>query len=191
MAEVIGPCRTLPGAHHVVPVGTMCDSHPGRPASHRVQGETDSMGAELNDMCLECHEQHKVAMEAHREEQKHGMCDWCRNGADDLRQMRDFEEGMCGPVYMVCGACRERQNKELEEEMRLNDPGYYDCDPCYDSSYDEDDRDDDLDDDMSAQEMEETLAEIDALTTGPALPNNAMSPSGYPIAYVDGAFHYR
>ena len=51
MADVTGRISTLPGSGHKVPDGTMCDNHPDRLATHRVQGETDSFGSEMNDMC--------------------------------------------------------------------------------------------------------------------------------------------
>jgi hypothetical protein len=47
MGEVTGPISTLPGHSHQVPDGTVCDDHPDRPAVARIQGETDSFGAEL------------------------------------------------------------------------------------------------------------------------------------------------
>jgi hypothetical protein len=123
MADVTGPCSTLPGASHVVPDGMMCDDHPDRPATHRIQGETDSFGAELNDMCDECHTSFKEAMVKYREESRHGTCDWCKNPASDLRDKRDYEEGLSGPVYRVCGGCVRRENERLQDE--LDDDDYY------------------------------------------------------------------
>src|SRR3954463_12051043 len=54
MADVTGPISTLPGTGHHLPDGTMCDQHPDRPAVARIQGETDSFGCEMNDLCQEC-----------------------------------------------------------------------------------------------------------------------------------------
>lgn len=124
MAEVTGPCSTLPGARHAVPEGTKCDDHPDREATHRVQGETDSFGSELIDMCAECHAAFKKEMADTAAERATGCCDWCKNHATDLRTMRDFEEGMAGPVYQVCGACRKRQNDELAEEVNAHDDSW-------------------------------------------------------------------
>jgi len=107
MAEVIGPCSTLPGAGHPLPEGTECDFHPDRPAVARIQGETDSMGAELNDMCQECLDDHRKAM---AEADYSGVCDWCNNHAAHLRPRRDYEEGMYGRVYEVCDVCIKRVN---------------------------------------------------------------------------------
>jgi len=33
----------------------MCDDHQDRPATHRIQGETDSFGCEYIDWCDECY----------------------------------------------------------------------------------------------------------------------------------------
>jgi hypothetical protein len=127
MADVTGPIHTLPGAGHAVPDGMMCDDHPDRPATHRVQGETDSMGCEMWDMCDECFKEHK----------KHGVyspenCDWCKKKASDIRPTRDYEEGMCGPVYYVCAACRKRRDERIAEEDR-------DYDDFVDDDWDDDD----------------------------------------------------
>ena len=126
MADVTGPIHTLPGAGHAVPDGMMCDDHPDRPATHRVQGETDSFGSEMYDMCDECFKEHKA----------HGVytpdeCDWCKEPATDIRPTRDYEEGICGPVYYVCGTCRKRRDERVEQEMR--DSG------CDDDCWDDDD----------------------------------------------------
>jgi len=137
MADVTGPIHTPPGAGHAVPDGMMYDDHPDRPATHRVQGETDSMGCEMHDMCDECFKEFK----------SHGVyspeeCDWCKKKATDISPTRDYEEGMCGPVYYVCRACRKRRDERIEQEMR--DSGYYD--DCWD----------DLDDDTYEAERTES-----------------------------------
>lgn len=112
MADVTGPISTLPGARHAVPHGTMCDDHPDRPAVGRIQGETDSFGSEMHDLCAEC----LAAEAAQSGDDSQGICDWCKAEADDLRHHRDFEEGMSGPVYRVCSACRRREAEYLEAE---------------------------------------------------------------------------
>lgn len=124
MAEVTGPISTLPGAHHSVPAGVKCDEHPDRPATHRVQGETDSFGCELIDMCDECHATYKREMAETAVERATGTCEWCRKQATDLRSTRDYEEGSYGRLYDVCAACRKRANDEAQEE--LDRYGYYD-----------------------------------------------------------------
>lgn len=95
----------------------MCDGHSEVSAVKRVQGETDSFGAELNDMCQACYDQHRAEIEAYRAEEATGTCDWCLSPATDLRKRRDFEEGMCGRVYDVCGACVKKENDRLREEL--------------------------------------------------------------------------
>jgi len=120
MADITGPISTLAGHRHDLPEGTMCDSHPDRPAVARVQGETDSMGSELNDLCQECINEERTG----REEMRTGQCEWCRNPATDLRDRRDTDEGMCGRVYRVCGACVKKDNERLEAELREMEDDY-------------------------------------------------------------------
>lgn len=115
MADVTGPISTLSGALYK-PQGD-CDEHPGVKATRRVQGETDSMGCEMHDMCEPCYVAMRQAIAEYAVEAATGTCDWCASQVTDLRQRRDYDEGMCGPVYQVCGACRERQNKEAQEEI--------------------------------------------------------------------------
>lgn len=104
MADVTGPVSTLPGSTRGAEHGAMCDEHPDRPAVRRVQGETDSMGAEFYDLCQECLDE----LAKHAAEAACGRCDWCKSEVRDLRPFRDFEEGTSGPVYEVCGACRKK-----------------------------------------------------------------------------------
>ena len=138
MAEVIGPCSTLPGRHHDLPEGTVCDQHPDRPAVARVQGETDSFGAELIDMCQECLDEDRREQ---AEADHSGVCDWCKNPASRVRPQRDYEEGMSGRVYDVCDACIKRVNDEAEADLEAR--GYYDYDePDYDFEDDYDPLDD-------------------------------------------------
>jgi hypothetical protein len=115
MGEVTGPISTLPGAVHELPEGAKCDVHPRRKAVARIQGETDSMGCEMNDCCQECLDE--VRSYERSAEARTGMCDWCKQDATDLRDRRDFEEGLYGRVYRVCGACRKRQDDELAREL--------------------------------------------------------------------------
>lgn len=134
MADVTGPISTLPGSSHDVPKGTMCDEHPERTAVSRIQGETDSMGSEMIDCCQECRDEILSAVRKGRS----GLCEWCKGKADDLREARDYDEGLSGRVYDVCGECRERQKKRLIEEA------------------DEFDRQlDDLEDDVSEDDLDD------------------------------------
>lgn len=110
MADVIGPTPTMPGAIHKLPENTMCDQHPDRPAVQRIQGETDSFGAELNDLCAECVNELRMSFKRERE----GRCDWCKEQSNSLKSMRDFEEGSCGPLYDVCGHCRAQYHEAVK-----------------------------------------------------------------------------
>jgi hypothetical protein len=121
MGEVTGPIRTLPGQGHDFPDGTKCDEHPDRPAVARIQGETDSFGAELFDMCEECLAEYRREM---READHSGTCDWCKEHKPYLRPRRDYEEGMYGRVYEVCDDCIKRENDEAEADLEAR--GYYD-----------------------------------------------------------------
>lgn len=44
-----------------------------------------------------------------------GKCDWCKEEATDLRPRRDYDEGLYGPVYEVCGECVRKDNEEIGE----------------------------------------------------------------------------
>jgi hypothetical protein len=112
MADVTGPTSTLPGAHHKVPAGAMCDYHPDRPAVRRVQGETDSFGSEMIDWCEECYKQYLE----HKEQDSIGICYHCK-GLTPLFPWRDYEEGSCGPVYHLCAPCKSAQTKRENEEL--------------------------------------------------------------------------
>ena len=114
MAHVSGPTRSMPGSVHSINTETVCDYHPNRPAAARVQGETDSFGAEYFDLCKECRDKH---FESIRNADTSGQCDWCKNHAPKLFSHRDFEEGLCGRIYDVCQACIDRENSRVEEEL--------------------------------------------------------------------------
>ena len=120
MAEVTGPIRTLPGSFHSTE-GAMCDEHPDRKAVARVQGETDSFGAEMYDMCQECLDEYKANLD------NSGTCDWCKKEFPKLRPKRDIEEGSSGPVYYVCDECIEAYDKRMREEAEEyeDDYGYW------------------------------------------------------------------
>lgn len=89
----------------------MCDDHPDRPAVSRVQGETDSMGCEMHDLCQECLDDMKTA------EPMRGHCDYCKTPDQVLRPRRDYEEGLSGPVYYVCEPCIVKDNARINEEL--------------------------------------------------------------------------
>jgi len=126
MADVTGPISTLPNSGHHVPDGTMCDDHPDRPAVARIQGETDSFGSEMHDMCEECLDEYSAYLRSEQaEEDSSGTCDWCKQFAKGLRPKRDPEEGMAGPVYYVCSPCIKKYNDYWEQEARYDDNNYF------------------------------------------------------------------
>jgi len=109
MATVSGPVSSLPGSKHVVPEGMMCDSCKVNKAAVRIQGETDSMGAEFADVCATCELKYNNAGMT-------GSCDWCGKDSTELKPARDYDEGVAGPVYYVCDACLTKQRKHAVEE---------------------------------------------------------------------------
>lgn len=115
MADATGPINSFPGSAHALPDGTMCDHHPDVPAVARVQGETDSMGSEMHDLCRVCLDD----LHAYRRsvEARTGPCDWCKSPSTDLCDARDYDEGMHGPVYWACGKCRARVERKAAEEL--------------------------------------------------------------------------
>lgn len=120
MSGVTGPISSLPGSVHALADGAACDSHPDRPAVRRIQGETDSFGCEMMDLCAEC----LAEIHRHAKRDRSGRCDWCKRGAADLRAKRDWEEGSHGPVYYVCGTCSAKHDKRVldhEDWMRENE----------------------------------------------------------------------
>lgn len=107
MSDITGPISSLPGAIHRVPAGATCDDHDDRLAVKRIQGETDSFGSELIDMCQECFDKYQRESQAHQaaeEAYPSSACQWC--GIPKLlHPHRDWEEGSTGPVYQLCSDC--------------------------------------------------------------------------------------
>ena len=124
MADVTGPISTLPGSLHNVPSGMICDTegHEDRLATKRVQGETDSMGCEMIDMCDSCYESYLVIQK--EQDNEVGECEWCKKMSNSLRPTRDIDEGMSGPIYEVCQTCRKKQNDAAIEELEAYDREY-------------------------------------------------------------------
>jgi hypothetical protein len=102
MAGTSGPTKTLPGSLHPVPPGAMCDKHPDRIAIARVQGETDSMAAELIDCCAFCA---PVVQAAAKSAAVDCECDRCHEFSDQLKNYRDPDEGAAGRLYQLCERC--------------------------------------------------------------------------------------
>lgn len=118
MANVTGPTSTMPNSGHGIPDGQVCDEHADRLAVARIQGETDSFGAEYHDLCQECIDKLRADQKAAYE--RESKCDWCKQMKSRCIEQRDYDEGRCGPVYNVCPECRKsyRQEQErLAEEM--------------------------------------------------------------------------
>jgi hypothetical protein len=81
----------------------------------------------MHDLCQECLDQEKAWRKSpEAAEHRKGNCEWCKNPADDLRDRRDYEEGMTGRVYRVCGACVKKENDELLAELASNWDAYDD-----------------------------------------------------------------
>jgi protein-arginine kinase activator protein McsA len=118
MADVTGPISTLPGSGHSVPEGMICDTCNKNPATVRIQGETDSFGCEMIDLCDECHKKEK---EAAKHYDYSGTCEWCKNHTEKLQNTRDYEEGSCGRVYQVCTPCIDKYHKVIDEELSRDD----------------------------------------------------------------------
>jgi hypothetical protein len=111
----------------------MCDYHPDHPAVARIQGETDSFGCEMEDICQQCLDERRTyrCSEAGRAEAaaaRTGNCEWCREPATDLRDARDYDEGMYGRVYRICGGCQSRRDQRIAEELEDYNSRYGDWD---------------------------------------------------------------
>lgn len=135
MADVTGPISTLPGAAHSVPDNVVCDTHQDRVATHRVQGETDSFGSEMHDMCDQCLEEYRAQIKAYQESEEESYCDWCKAWKPNklIQPRRDPDEGQAGPVYQVCDVCKAQAQKRDAEEhewwLEDNEPDDYDDEP--------------------------------------------------------------
>jgi hypothetical protein len=122
-----GPVSSMPGSVFNPVRGTKCDEHPEVDAVKRVQGETDSFGAEYTFMCRHCLDK----FNEYRSKPVEGYCDWCKNFFVGLLNRRDYDEGMCGPVYRVCVPCIAASNKAFEEEY-----AHYESTAEFNSDYD-------------------------------------------------------
>jgi hypothetical protein len=41
-------------------------------------------------------------------------CEWCKQESDELRLIRDWEEGPNGPEYRLCPECVEKEREGFE-----------------------------------------------------------------------------
>lgn len=80
----------------------------------------------MHDCCQECVDE--IRGYERSPEARAGKCDWCKKDATDLRDKRDYEEGMRGPVYRVCGACSKRRDDEDRSWLDELGDNFVDCD---------------------------------------------------------------
>lgn len=106
MSHISGPVSSLPGDTTPAPAGTFCDEHAEAPAVRRIQGETDSMGAEYFYVCQTCYDKYLAAKEKLQGGSFEGQC-VCGTTAP-LFPVRSWDEGSSGPVYYRCQACRRK-----------------------------------------------------------------------------------
>lgn len=95
-----------------------CEGHNcecDKPSTKRIVGECDSFGYEEICLCDSCYE----LMQKDRDElyNQPRWCDWCKSMKEGCIEKRDPDEGMFGPVYMVCPACREALRQAIEKEL--------------------------------------------------------------------------
>lgn len=103
MASSIGPSTKLPGDLVICQHGIICDEYGcDLPAVRAVVGETDSFGSEI---CHLCEAHYQVFLTELREARLTEQCETC-GSSDQVRPTRDPDEGMAGPVYMLCSKCR-------------------------------------------------------------------------------------
>ena len=90
-----GDKTRMPHAHH------RCETpgHEMIPATWRIQGETDSFGAEYGYFCDECIKNQPTYWFI-------GTCPRCGAEEVELYGYRDPDEGSSGPVYHACSTCR-------------------------------------------------------------------------------------
>jgi hypothetical protein len=105
----------LPGSRMKYIGSEPCETcNDGTRATWRLQGETDSFGAEYSFLCSKHLEE---CDDAAREADTAGPCDWCKINKDKLFPHRDIDEGSNGPVYDICLACIQKESAALEEEL--------------------------------------------------------------------------
>ena len=101
---------------------TMCKE----PVEWRLQGETDSFGAEYFYYCSRHKKQEQDRVKEwynSPEAEELQKCDWCKTlvPAKDLQKHRDFEEGTASPIYDVCSKCRHKETQSLLKEQEYDD----------------------------------------------------------------------
>jgi hypothetical protein len=121
MSHAGGVLGTLPGHRERIIGNEECEEC-GAPATCRLQGETDSMGAEWYTLCTKC-------ADASSGWSPDGKCDTCKKETGKLVPSRCWEEGPSGPVYWVCEDCLARDiqaaaeaDRDMREMMAEEDP---------------------------------------------------------------------
>lgn len=74
---------------------------------------------EMHDLCQECLTEFRA--DECSAEARTGQCEWCKEQATDLRDARDYDEGLTGRVYRVCSACKKRRDDRIKEELEEYD----------------------------------------------------------------------
>lgn len=100
-----GPVFTLPGDVRELQdkENQPCERCSAKPATHRLQGETDSFGCEYSYFCTDCLAKAKaqIAVEPM-------TCEQCQTVSTEVMALRDPEEGLTGPVIHLCPTCNNR-----------------------------------------------------------------------------------
>lgn len=86
-----------------------------RDARLKIAGEVDSLGIEWRYYC-DIHGK-AVTEQLLDAPNNSGVCEWCKKESSNLRPRRDISEGSGGPVYEVCPACIDKDEKLLQEEL--------------------------------------------------------------------------
>lgn len=133
-----GPVSTMPGHRWELvendgTFGCETDGCESVRASWKIQGETDSFGCEYFFLCQQCEENRQKELQEENENRFTAVsyCEWHRGPGTNVRPTRDIDgEGYSGPLYDVCGACRQKENEriaqELQDEFPEDDDDYED-----------------------------------------------------------------
>lgn len=100
-------------------------------ANVRIQGETDSFGAEYEYFCFDCADLNEIMLLEYKKEQieedkkyEHNIpeelrgkrcCETCKKWVTKVLPTRDPDEGSHGPVYYKCIDCMEKFDRSLQE----------------------------------------------------------------------------
>jgi len=83
----------------------------------------------MNDMCQECLDEHRAYLKSpERPNIARVFVSGARTRPTIFAHRRDFEEGMTGRIYRVCGACVTKENERLADEVDEFGDDYWDDD---------------------------------------------------------------